>query len=536
MTLLYLSTVIAFLVLNLVPSADAFHTPSVNSVVDVRAPRAKSLLRSSSNKPESSDTETPHIVILGGGFGGINAALTLPTLPWSDKCLKPKITLIDKSERFVFLPLLYELCVEDASIDEVAPTFKSLLEEGQLPTFPGLSNLSSLISRAPSEDVTSDNVSFIQAKVEGIDVNNHQIVVSSASNESVKTIGYDALIVATGAEISLDGVPGANKYALPFYTVEQCLELKRRLALLDSYLDEKTKTGDNTPVNLVVVGGGYSGVELALNLVDRLGSSDNNVKVTLVHRGESILQYATEHNRKVGIERLKAAGVNIMLGTSIVDVVSCEGDSEYAALKSQQCTIKLETSNSSSSSEETIIDMDTSLLLWTAGATPTSDQNEGIRNSILPRDAIGRILTSRTLNVKDHPNVFAIGDCSRPKRDPYPGTAQVAMQMATVAAWNIFATLANRTEKGSNSLKLLPFTYLSLGEMMTLGPNDATISTLGGIELSGPIASWLRRLIYAVRMPTDRQRLSATVDGTARKLARGAVKSNKRRSKPVDWK
>ena len=96
--------------------------------------------------------QQPHIVILGGGFGGINTALTLPTLPWGTtdsrgrQTMQPKITLIDKSERFVFLPLLYELCVDDASINEVAPTFKSLLDNGSsssgLPSLSGLPDLS----------------------------------------------------------------------------------------------------------------------------------------------------------------------------------------------------------------------------------------------------------------------------------------------------------------------------------------------------------------------------------------------------------
>jgi NADH dehydrogenase len=156
---------------------------------------------------------------------------------------------------------------------------------------------------------------------------------------------------------------------------------------------------------------------------------------------------------------------------------------------------------------------------------------------------MGRILTSPTLNVPEYPNVFAIGDCSRPKKTPYPGTAQVAIQMATVAAWNVYATLANekndeRISRENESLKLLPFTYLNLGEMLTLGRNDATISTIGGIEIDGPGASWLRRLIYAVRMPTARQRLSAAVDGTGRKLARGAlgVEKTKRKGMPEDWK
>ncbi|KAL7505540.1 hypothetical protein ACHAXN_004692 [Cyclotella atomus] len=509
-----------------VPPITSIGSPILTKGGAVVYHRQTTLLRQSSSDSESSNTKQPHIVILGGGFGGINTALTLPTLPWSDKCIQPKITLIDKSERFVFLPLLYELCVEDASIDEVAPTFKSLLRDGKLPTFPGLSNLSGLIGASSANDDT-DEISFIRAKVEGIDVNNQQVVVSHQSSNNVETIQYDALVIATGAEISLDGIPGASELALPFYTVEQCLELKRRLALLDSYLERRARNGDETPVNIVVVGGGYSGVELALNLVDRLGNRDDNVHVTLVHRGKQVLQCATEHNRNTGIDRLKSAGVNVITSTSIVEVTPLDKD------QGNRCLVKLQCLNNST--ENDITSLDTSLLLWTAGATPTSSQNKGIRNSILPRDIMGRILTSPTLNVPEYPTVFAIGDCSRPKKEPYPGTAQVAIQMATVAAWNIYATLNNNAKSGE-SLKLLPFTYLSLGEMITLGRNDATISTLGGIELSGAGASWLRRLIYAVRMPTDRQRLSAAVDGTTRKLARGAIEAGQRKSKPVDWK
>ncbi len=494
------------------------------------------------------DVVQPHIVILGGGFGGINSALTLPTLPWSDAAqgsgapaIKPKITLIDKSERFVFLPLLYELCVDDASIDEVAPTFKSLLSgvgTNKLSAVSGLPDLSDVLQLLSGTSTNDDEsiegnceVSFLQAKVEGIDANNNQVVITRSSG--IETINYDALIIATGAEISCDAVPGASQFALPFYTVEQCFELKRRFALIDNYLEEAGSIGQST--NVVVVGGGYSGVELALNLVDRLGDSD--VQVTLVHRGKQVLEYATEHNRNAGMERLKSAGVNVMTSTSVEEVMAWDdcphSDIMSETLQKQQCTVKLTTTNEDDSEQE-VTQLDTTLLLWTAGSTPTSIRNAGIRNSVLPRDAMGRILTSPTLNVANYPNVYAIGDCSRPKKVPYPGTAQVAMQMATVASWNIYASLSKKYSGREQAL--LPFSYLNLGEMMTLGTNDATISTLGGIELSGPAASWLRRLVYAVRMPTPGQGLFAAVDGSSRKLARGALKSARRKSKPVDWK
>ncbi len=470
------------------------------------------------------DDYQPHIVILGGGFGGINTALTLAGLPWAEhkrrssgELIKPKITLIDKSDRFVFLPLLYELCVEDASLDEVAPTFKSLLDG------------------APK----NEQLSFLQAQVEGIDVNNQHVIITNSDNSVGETISYDALVVATGAEISLDSIPGASEFGLPFYTIEQALELKRRLALLDNYLSENSKQS----ANIVVVGGGYSGVELALNLVDRfkLSASNNNVKVTLVHRGKQVLEYATEFNRKTGLERLKSVGVNVMTNKSVVEVLPHEGDGSetLSPLEQQQCVLKL-CENSKEKKPDAMIEntlLPAALLLWTAGATPTSDRNRGIRNSVLPRDVMGRILTSSSLNVPEYPNVFAVGDCSRPTKVPYPATAQVAIQQATVAAVNVYTTLVQNGGECKESKPLRPFNYLNLGEALTLGSNDATISTLGGnVELSGPTASWLRRWLYAVRMPTPKQGLVAAVDGTGRKLARGAVRSRRSKSKHIDWK
>ena len=153
--------------------------------------------------------------------------------------------------------------------------------------------------------------------MEGIDVANQQVVISAPEDGAAETVDYDALVVATGVEISLDAVPGAADYALPFYTVEQALELKRRLELLDQEI------ADDRPVDIVVMGGGYSGVELALNLADRFGGGDGDAQVTLVHRGE-ILEYATEHARRTGTDRLRAAGVNVRTSTSVVEVLPGE--------------------------------------------------------------------------------------------------------------------------------------------------------------------------------------------------------------------
>jgi len=422
-------------------------------------------------------------------------------------------------------------------LDEVAPTFKSLLEGaggGLLPSssagLPDLSGPLQLLAgggeaEADAEAAARDgrDVSFRQAQVEGIDVANRQVVISTPEDGAVETVDYDALVVATGAEIALDAVPGAADYALPFYTVDQALELKRRLALLDQEI------ADDRPVDIVVVGGGYSGVELALNLADRFGGGDGDAQVTLVHRGE-ILEYATEHNRRTGTDRLRAAGVNVRTSTSVVEVLPGEAGDE-PLLDPYRCRLALSTRSEDGTQEETAA-LPAALLLWTAGATPASQKNAGVRNSVLPRDARGRLLTSPTLNVPEHPEVFAVGDCGRPRKAPYPATAQVALQQATVAAWNVRATL-------EPAPRPRPFQFLDLGEMMTLGSDDATLSTLGGaVELSGPAASWLRRWIYAARMPTAAQGLRAGLDGTGRKLARGRARGGgsggrRRKSKPV---
>lgn len=463
---------------------------------------------------EDDRSRPPRILILGGGFGGINTALTLPNLPWTTP---PEITLIDRDERFVFLPLLYELCVGDASLEEVAPTYKSLFQNANADI---------------ANDENDDMLKFMRGDVKGIDAAGRKVYLSSDNNNS-EVMEYDALIVSTGmhADLNDDVVPGAARYALPFHTVEQCYELRRRFELLDAYLDKRVEEA----VNVVVIGGGYSGVELALNAVERLGSHDN-VKVTLVHRGGEVLEYAKEHSRLSSIKRLEEMGVEVMTETSVVEVLPLEeqegGDKDAAAIQEQSCLVKVQ-----GKEDGTVALLPANLLLWTAGFT-TSNTNDGILNSALPRDSKGRIVTDEYLQVADDiKNIFALGDCARVKRKngPYPGTAQVAMQQATVASWNAYSQLSNSNKKDGNA-DLLPFRFTDLGEMMTLGSDDATVTSLNGlVKIEGPMASWIRRVVYAVRMPTPRQGLRAALDGTERRLARSrAAKKKERKEKIID--
>lgn len=436
------------------------------------------------------------ICILGGGFGGLNTALTLSKLPWPvDQ--RPTITLVDNKERFVFLPLLYELCVDDAYLEEVAPTFEVLLKDS--------------------------DVQFIQGEVYGIDKETNAVYIKENKGQfGTKKLKYDLLVIATGAGLNLEAVPGAPDFALPFYTLENCFELKKRLTLLDSIRGELARD-----IKVVISGGGYSGVELALNLKDRLSDMGKGVEITIIHRGEEILQYASDYNKKVGKERLNSAGINVMTESNLIEILPATDDTIDIKGRCRIILSRKDHYHGTISNE--ILSAD--ILLWTAG-TMSKNVQRGVLNSKFPRDSKGKIAVGPYLQVKDSENVFALGDCSRSK-NMYGATAAVAMQQATHVAWNVFALAVGP----SIDVKMIPFHYVSLGEMLTLGENDASISSF--VELSGASASVLRRLIYAIRMPTVQQALTAAISSSIKRFEIITKKQRNRTKWPpknIQWK
>ena len=396
------------------------------------------MTKNDSGSHHSAENVDQTVCVLGGGFGGLYCALALSAMSENEvKGPKPKIMLFDKKERFVFLPLLYELCVGDASIDEVAPTYESLLQ--------------------------GTNIEFVQKDINCIDVEGKRLLTETDA-ETFQS--YGSLVIATGTEATFNNVPGASGYALPFYTIEDCFKLRRQLSVLDT-MDEF----DKASIEVVIVGAGYSGVELALNIGQRIRESQDSrqVNVYLVHRGKDIMPSASQYNRESSLKGLEAANVTIMTETSVVEV---KGDDQ-----NKQVILK--------NNEGTSTTIDSDILLWTAGNKPSNS----VTNSNLTLDKMGRIVTGKTLRVTGVNDIFAVGDCSRAALEPFPATAQVAMQQAQVAAFNVLSVL---TENSNRKTKLLPFKYLDLGEMLTLGTYDATINSFGGLlQLQGPSARYV---------------------------------------------
>jgi len=390
-------------------------------------------------------TQQPkRICILGGGFGGLYTALRLSQLPWS-KLEKPEIVLVDQRDRFLFSPLLYELLTGELQTWEIAPPYTELL--------------------------AGTGVHFYQAAVASIDVQSKQVQLQDGPE-----LSYDRLVLALGGETPLDIVPGAAEHAIPFRTIADAYRLEERLRTLES--------SDADKIRVAIVGAGYSGVELACKLADRLKERG---RLRLVELTDQILRSSPEFNREAAQKALEERGVWIDLETKVEALGENTISLEY---KGKVDTIPVE------------------VVLWTVG----NKVAEVVQNLPLKHNPRGQLVITPTLQAIDYPEIFALGDlaeCQDAEGQKVPATAQSAFQQAEYAGWNIWASLTDRP--------LLPFRYQHLGEMMTLGTEDATFTGLG-VKLDGQLAYVARRLAYLYRMPTLDHQLKVGLNWIARPL------------------
>lgn len=378
------------------------------------------------------------ICIVGGGFGGLYTALRLNQFPW-ETGQTPEIILIDKSDRFLFTPLLYELMTEELQTWEIAPPFEEVLG--------------------------NTNIRFHQGCVTGIDIENQQLQL-----DNHHSLYYDRLVLSIGGKTPLDNFSGVKDYAIPFRTLDDAYRIKERLRLLEA--------ADREKIRIAIVGGGYSGVELACKLADRLGEIG---RIRLIERGDKILSSSPEFNRNAAQTALELRRVYLDLETDVTQVTS---DSISLAYKGQIDTIPVD------------------LVLWTVGTKPLGL----IKDLPLEKTPQGLLKITPELQVIDHPEIYAIGDtadCYDQSGNRIPATAQTAFQQSDYCAWNLWASITHRP--------LLPFRYQPLGEMMALGVDNATLSGLG-IKLDGPLAYLSRRLIYLYRLPTLKHQLNVGIN------------------------
>ncbi|VEU43608.1 unnamed protein product [Pseudo-nitzschia multistriata] len=413
------------------------------------------------------------VAVMGGGFGGLYTALQI-SRESKKKGKNLNVALVDPSDRFVFLPLLYDLTMGTASEGEVCPTFNELLEGTGVrhirASFDGFSK-SSANNNGPSEAVLTTVCKPVYPEEE------------QESGDSIY-LSFDAAVVAVGAtpQSILASIPGASELAQPFYTKEDAYATRELLFRMD----QKVRQGESP--RIAVVGGGYGGVELSACVARRLPKA----RVTMMSRGPPMAGTKAE---PLVEQALKKLGVDCEMNDVLE--IQKEGNNKFV----------IKRSNAEGDNSDNDIDDLWDAVLWTAGSGPSYP----IANDVdceLALSSSGRLRVDKSMRCSfkeeksaedaskpaSFPSVWALGDCSEivPASQPAtPRTAQAAMQQADVVASNVLANISNRKTDPKT------FEFQDLGSMLSLGGPNAAIL---GPDEDSQIGSLLVPLLDTARV------------------------------------
>ena len=397
------------------------------------------------------------IIIVGGGFAGVRCARTLRKHLAPDRC---EIILFDRENSMVYYPLLAEVAGATIGPDSVATPLRQLL-----PTV-----------RCRTEEVRRIDLAASEVEYEGYD-------------GRLRRMGFDHAVIACGSSVNLALVPGMADHAFPLKSVGDAMAL--RFHVMEQL--EKAEICDD-PVrrrwylSFVIVGGGFSGVEVAGELNDLVRASlrfysnftARDVTVTLVHSREQILPEVSPALRDFARTKMEEAGIHMILKTRVVvatpDGVGLE-DGRMITGATIVCTIGTTAAQ---------------LVQWLDA----------------PKEN-GRLVTDPDMRLRGTPNVWAVGDCAvivnAYDGRPSPTTGQFAERQGRQIAENIVRVVQNRPTK--------PFSYRPLGVLCGIGERNAVAEILG-VHLSGFPAWWLWRTVYLLKSPSWSRRVKLAFDWT----------------------
>ncbi len=376
-----------------------------------------------------------HVVFVGLGFGGL---YTLRRLV--DGAVEGfRVTAIDRRDRFVFTPLLYEYLVGELAPDVVAPPFADLVPEG---------------------------VDLVTAEVRAIDVRENTIELAGG-----RTLTYDLLVLSPGSVPAFHGVEGAQTEAVPFYSLADA----ERLRIV---LDTGAWVRSGLPA--CVVGGGVVGVELAFALAERLERGGvgtgpraaGRPPVIVLEALDEILRGVAPRMRRMVKKKLARRGIEVRTGVRVLEV-----EPHGIVFRNGERTERVEAA----------------AVAWAAGIRV----NPLIERLPVERHGNHGVRVERTLQLPGYPNVFVLGDAigypGRVQGDPLPDTAQAAVQEAEVCATNVRSLV-------DGGLPMEQFRFSSLGTFLRVDRHEA-IADIKGVVVDGVVASLARQAAYVVRLP-----------------------------------
>jgi len=381
--------------------------------------------------PMTQHVTRPRVVVIGAGFAGINAAKTLKNAPVD-------IKVIDRKNHHTFQPLLYQVALAVLSPAEIASPVRTVLSR-------------------------SHNTEVLLGEVSAFDLEKRLVRLDGLE------LPYDYLVLGAGATHAYFGHPEWEAFAPGLKTLEDAIEIRRRVLLSFETAEREVIAGRTCPpLTFVVVGGGPTGVELAGAIADIAGHhlrmefraiDPGKSKIILLEGGPRVLPTYPEDLSASAQRQLESMGVEVRTNAMVTNI---EADAVSVGKERIPAAV----------------------ILWGAGVSASPlGKMLGV-----PTDKAGRVIVEPDLTVPGHPEVFVVGDLASAKRrngQPVPGVAPAAIQMGRFAARQI-----KRSVEGEPRER---FEYLDKGSLATIGRSHAIADFPGKIHISGFLAwlSWL---------------------------------------------
>jgi NADH:ubiquinone reductase (H+-translocating) len=397
-------------------------------------------------------SERPRVLILGGGFAGIGAAKKLDDAD-------AEVVLVDRHDYHTFQPLLYQLATGLLETTAVGHSLRDLVER-------------------------QENTSVHKGTVSEIDLEAREVRF-----EELEPLTYDYLVLGLGAEVNFFGTEGAAEHAFPMYTLPNAVRLKDHLLERWEAAERDPSLVEDGALNVVIVGGGPTGVETAGAVVELYRASFANdypslpqeeARVILVEAGPELFSMFKPKLREYTAKALRDRTVEVQTGAMV------------ASVSPTRVTLK--------SGEE----LKTHTLVWGAGL----QGNELVQSLGLELQRGNRIGVGPDLTVPEHPEVYALGDIAamvdEKTKQVLPQLGSVALQSGGHAGEEIGRRIAGKETK--------PFKYRDKGTMAAIGRRAAVVQMLGGKTMTGTKAQLAWATVHLALLPTNEDRAKAVVD------------------------